>query len=229
MDDPAVDRRRLDHALRYIRAVNRRLGGVSSLIARLERWRHAWPADRPVTMLDIGTGSADLPIAAVRWARGKGVDLRVTAVDLHETTLELAREHLNDHPAEADAITLLRADALELDTRFEPDSFDYAHAGLFLHHLKEINAMTVLRIMDRLARRGIIWNDLVRSAAARVVIHAMTLGRDEMIRHDARVSVEAGFTKREVLDIAARCDLGYCTYEWSLWTHRFTLAGDRRG
>lgn len=229
MDDPAVDPQRLDKALRYIRTVNKRLGGVHALLGRLEPWTHRWPADRPITMLDIATGSADLPIEAVRWARGRGFDLRVTGVDLHETTLELARDHVAQHSDVADAITLERADALALDERFEMMSFDYVHAGLFLHHLKEIQILTVLRIMDRLARRGIIWNDLVRSTAARAVIHLLTIGRDEIVRHDARVSVEAGFTRREVLDYARRVDLGYCTYEWSLLTHRFTLAGERRG
>ena len=229
MDDPAVDPQQLGKALRYIRGVNKRLGGVDALIRRLEPWSARWPTSRPVTLLDIATGSADLPIEAVRWARGRGFDLRVTGIDLHATTLELARDHVDAHPDVADAITLVRADALELDERFDPESFDYVHAGLFLHHLKEIQVMTVLRIMDRLAARGIIWNDLVRSTAARAVIHVLTIGQAEMIKHDARVSVEAGFTRREVLDIARRVDLGYCTYDWSLLTHRFTLAGERRG
>lgn len=229
MDDPAVNPAELDKALRYIRGVNKRLGGVDALIGRLETWSDRWPTDRPITLLDIATGSADLPIEAVTWARRKGFDLRVTGVDVHATTLELAQDHVEAHPDLKDAITLVRADAMDLDERFPPESFDYVHAGLFLHHLKEIQVMTVLRIMDRLASRGIIWNDLVRSAAARAVIHVLTIGRDEMIKHDARVSVEAGFTKREVLDIARRVDLGYCTYDWSLLTHRFTLAGERRG
>lgn len=227
MDDPGVDRRQLDGALRFIRGVNKRLGGVSSLITHLDRWSASWPTDRPVTLLDVGTGSADLPLEAVRWARGRGFDLRVTGVDLHATTLELARDHLESEPDLAQAVTLRRADALELDETFADDSFDYVHAGLFLHHLKDIQILTVLRLMDRLARRGIVWNDLVRSTVGRGFIHLVTIGKPEIIRHDARVSVEAGFTKAEVLDYARRLDLTYCAYSWNLFTHRFTLAGER--
>lgn len=80
-----------------------------------------------------------------------------------------------------DAITLVHADALALDERLEPRSFDYVHAGLFLHHLREDAILRVLRSMDRLARRGIVWNDLVRSRVGHLVITAMTIGKPRMI------------------------------------------------
>lgn len=227
MDDPAVDRDQLDGALRFIRAINQRMGGVSSLIRHLERWSARWPTDRPVSLLDIGTGSADLPLEAVRWARTKGLDLRVTGVDLHQTTLDLAQQHIDTEPELASSITLQHADALALDETFADDSFDYVHAGLFLHHLTDIQIKLVLRMMDRIAARGIVWNDLVRSTVGRAFIHVVTIGKPAIIQHDARVSVEAGFTKAEVLDYAKRLDLGYCAYEWNLFTHRFTLAGER--
>jgi ubiquinone/menaquinone biosynthesis C-methylase UbiE len=79
-----------------------------------------------VTLLDVATGSADLPLAATRWARRAGFQLRVTGVDKHHATLALAREHVKDE------VELRPADALELDTYFMPGSFDYVHAGLFL-------------------------------------------------------------------------------------------------
>lgn len=229
MDDPAVDRGALRDALGYIRTVNRRLGGVAALIAHLERWSASWPTDRPVTLLDIATGSADIPLEAVRWARGRGFDLRVTGVDLHATTLELARDHIEREPDLARSIELRRADALDLSNLYPPGAFDYAHAGLFLHHLREIQGMTVLATMDRLVSRGIVWNDLVRSNVGRAAITLMTLGKPPMIRHDARASVRAGFTRAEAIDLARRVGLDYCRYRWSLLTHRFTLAGEKPG
>ena len=227
MDDPAVDRSDLDAALGYIRTVNRRLGGVSAFISHLDRWSHRWPKDRTVRILDVGTGSADLPLEAVRWAEKRGLDVHVTGVDLHATTLELAQLHIDQEPSLASRITLECVDAMTLSDRFEPSAFDYVHAGLFLHHLREIQILTVLSMMDRLASRGIIWNDLVRSRVGRAAIHLMTVNKPDMIKHDARVSVEAGFTRSEVMNYARRVDLNYCTYQWNLFTHRFTLAGER--
>lgn len=227
MDDPEIPRAELAEALRFIRLVNRRLGGTAALLGHLRRWSRNWPRDRPVTLLDVATGSADIPIAAVRWARRAGFDLRVTAVDLHPITLELAREHLKRHADAADAISLQACDALRLADHFASESFDYVHAGMFLHHLGDIEALTMLRIMDKLARAGIVWNDLVRSRVALGAAHILTLAAPRVVRHDATASVRAGFTRIDVLEMARRLELTYVEYHSSFWTQRFTLAGER--
>lgn len=246
MDDPAVSREDLALSLRYIRGVNRRLGGVSALLHHLKAWSRDWPAadatglaDRPITLLDIGTGSADLPVAAVLWGRGLGFDLRVTAIDVHPTTLELAGDYIREqerrHPAAggqrplSEAITLHRHSALRLMDHFKAGSFDYVHAGLFLHHLPEIEVLTVLRIMDRLSRAGLVWNDLVRSRVGLATINLLTLGMPRIIRHDATVSVRAGFSRAEALDLATRAGITRPAYRWSLLTHRFTVFAGKRG
>lgn len=229
MDDPAVDPSELRRSLSYLRLVNRRFGGERALLRHLSRWSGAW-GPGPVTLLDVGTGSADLPVAACRWAVSRGLDLRVTGVDIHEGTLSAAREYVASCADVAGRITLECVDAREIVDRFGAGSHDYAHAGLFLHHLPEIGVMTVLRAIDRVARRGIVWNDLVRSRAARVLIEPMLWGRPRIVRHDARVSVRAGFTRREVEAIGRRLDLGYARYcvESPLF-YRFTFAGERAG
>jgi len=228
MDDPAADRAELEASLRFIRKINVRLGGAQALVGKLARWSKSWPTDRPVTLLDIATGSADIPLACRRWAQRAGFDLRITAIDRHATTLDLAREHVGGAEG-VGGIELVEADALKLIDRFEPESFDYVHAGMFLHHLPEIEVMTVLRIMDRLARAGIVWNDLVRSRVGVAAIRVMTTGQPEMVRHDAKVSVEAGFTPSEVRELARRLDLDYAALRWSLLKHRFTLSGEKPG
>jgi hypothetical protein len=81
--------------------------------------------------------------------------------------------------------------------------------------------------MDRLAKVGLVWNDLMRSRIGELFIRLATLGQPTIVRHDARVSVQAGFTKREVLDFARRLDLHYTRYASNTLTHRFTLAGEK--
>lgn len=223
MDDPEAPREELSHAFRYLRHLNRFLGGRQALLSRLRRWSAGWSKGERISLLDVATGSADLPRAACVWARKQGYQLSVTAIDKHATTLDLAREHTKDFSE----ISLLRVDALHLDRCFRPGSFDYVHAGLFLHHLSDDDAVNVLRSMAAIARRGVIWNDLVRSRAAYTVIRVLTAGSTNMLRHDARVSVLAGFTREEALELAARAGLTFASYEWNVWTHRFTIAGEK--
>lgn len=225
MDGADVSRESMQEALAFIRGVNRRLGGAAALIGHLRAWSNAWPKGRPITILDLGTGSADIPLAVRRWGEAHGHDLRITATDVHPLTLELAREHVGGAPG----IEVTRLDALAMRESLAARSFDYVHAGMFLHHLSEVEVLTVLAGMDRVAARGIVWNDLVRSRLNLAFITLLTIGRSEIIKHDARASVRAGFTRREVLDFAKRVGLGYCRHRASLFTGRFTLAGERPG
>ncbi|MBA4028027.1 MAG: hypothetical protein C0475_02610 [Planctomyces sp.] len=237
MDRPDVDRAQLGGALRFIQAVNRWAGGVRALLGRLDAWSGAWPASakgaparRPITLLDVATGAADLPIAARRWALARGYDLRVLGVDIHPTTLELAQQRLAPEPESVRAgVRLLSCDALAISQTFGPASFDYAHAGLFLHHLADIDAMNTLRQMDRVARHGVVWNDLLRSPLAMAGAWATTLGAPHIVRHDARASVRAGFTRAEAVHMAQRAGLHQPRFGWTPLGYRFWLYSTKPG
>jgi hypothetical protein len=224
MDDPDAPLEELAEALAFIRTVNRRLGGARAAIGHLQRWSARWPRGQVIRVLDLGTGSADIPLAMVRWAERAGWRLHVVAVDRHPGTLAVARLHVGDRSD----IELVQADAGDLMDRFEPRSFDYVHAGMFLHHLSDVQVLTTLTIMDRLRRRGLIWNDLIRGVAGRIGIAVLTLGSPEMVRHDARVSVAAGFTRRETLDLATRAGLERPQFHRHL-LYRFTLVSEKEG
>jgi hypothetical protein len=220
MDDPDIDRGQLEQALGFIRLVNRRLGGTSAALRRLKRWSRRWPrgSARPIRILDLGTGSADIPLAIAEWARRARLSVHITAVDMHPATLDLARQHIGAR----DDIELVQADARRLMDLYAAESFDYAHAGMFLHHLEDIEVVTVLRIMDRLTRRGAIWNDLERSLLSRAGVRVLTLGAPKHVRHDAIVSVQKGFTRLEALDLARRAGWPAVQFRRHLFG-RFTL------
>ncbi len=218
MDAPDADRDELRRALGYLRRLNARFGGVKATTSALEDAVRKDEPDGVIRILDIGTGLGDIPVAIATWAQDTGRRVHVTAVDAHETTLALAREHVGVR----DDIDLVCADARRLTDLYEPGSFDIAHASLFLHHLQDIEVLTVLRIMDRLSTRGVIWNDLVRSRLSSLLAGVGTMRAPEMVRHDAIVSVQAGFTKRETLDVAKRVGLENVRYR-SILLYRFVL------
>jgi hypothetical protein len=245
MDDPHATREEQAVALKFLRRVNARLGGARAAIGHLRRWSKDWmheriidagiPSPQPspippqgrgrIRILDVGTGSADIPLAIVRWAKRAGHDVHITAIDRHPVTCELAREFIREQ-GESDRITVVQADALRLMDMFQPGSFDYAHAGMFLHHLHDVEVMTVLAMMDRLTVRGIIWNDLVRAPLPRLLLCPLLVGAPPKLRHDAIVSVQAGFKKREVIDLAQRAGLINLRYHCHL-LHRFTLTAEK--
>lgn len=218
MDQPQVDPAQLGQALAFIRKVNRYLGGTRAVLGHLQRWEPHWPCDRAIRILDVATGSADIPQAIVGWAGRRGRRVGVVGLDLHPATLELARKWVGDN---AD-ISLVRGDALALP--FAAQSFDIATCSMFLHHLAEEQAVQVIREMLRVSRDGIIVNDLLRSRWAKVAIHLLTVFSSPIDKHDARVSVAKGWQRREVQRWATAAGAAWLRYR----THpfaRFTLAG----
>lgn len=229
MDDPAADPEELRRALAYLRLVNRRFGGTRATLRHLSSWSRSWGKGR-ITILDLGTGSADIPVEVCRWGMARGFDVHATGLDLHERTIAEARRFLGSQDDVAGRVEVVRGDARGIVEEFGVGSFDYVHAGLFLHHLPDLGVLTVLRAMDRVARRGIIWSDLRRSRLAAALIEPMLWGRPRMVIHDARVSVKAGFTRAEVEDMARRLELGFASYRADPpFFYRFTFAGERPG
>jgi ubiquinone/menaquinone biosynthesis C-methylase UbiE len=220
MDAPAADAAELERSLSFIERVNQRLGYTRATISHLDRLTRDWPAGRVMTILDVATGSADVPRAVCSWADRRGLDVRVVGVDRHPVTLSIARRRTNDS-----RIELVRGDALDLP--FGDDSFDYALCSMFLHHLGEDEAVTVMREVDRVSRRGVIVADLLRSRRALAWITLFTMFSNPMVKHDARVSVRQAFDRSEIERLRGQAGLSYAGY-YRHFAHRFVLAGEKR-
>jgi len=201
MDEPAQDRGELARSLADLRGVNRWLGGTRVVLHHLEELfeRHPQPSYR---IVDLATGSGDIPLQVARWARERDVQVEIVATDNHATTLELARQHTLDEPA----VRVAEADALALP--WPDDSFDVALLSTALHHFDdERDCLRVLREMHRVARIGLIVNDLARSRAALLGARllAATVWRTHPVtRHDGPLSIRRAFTPSELRALAAR-------------------------
>jgi SAM-dependent methyltransferase len=174
-------------------------------------------APGPITVLDIATGSADLPADMLRWSRRRGLALRCVGLDLHPTTLAVAREWVPEVP-------LVRGDALRLP--FADGSFDVATCGMFLHHLDTRQAVQVLREMERITRRGWIVADLLRRRRALAWITLLTLLAGPMVRHDARTSVRQAWSPAEARALARQA--GVAAEYREVFGHRFLLMRRKR-
>jgi ubiquinone/menaquinone biosynthesis C-methylase UbiE len=222
MDAPAADPAELRRSLAYIRRINSFLGYHRATIGHLRRFSAAWAPGQVVRILDVATGSGDLPRAVLRWARRRGHDVRVVGVDLHATTLAEAASRAA--PGDEGRLAFVRGDALRLP--FADGSFDYATTGMFLHHLADADAAAAVREMARVARRGIVVADLLRHRRAYAWITLFTLLSRPMVKHDGRASVAQAFTKAEALNLRERAGVEWANY-YRHFGHRFVLAGEK--
>src|SRR5262245_47577564 len=66
--------------LKDLRLINRRLGGTRPVVKALVNLLSTDPPKR-ISLLDVGTGSADIPGQVLRWCRSRGIVCDTVALD----------------------------------------------------------------------------------------------------------------------------------------------------
>lgn len=209
LDDPAADGRLALRSLRDVALANRFFGGRRAVLLAiapiLREWRGADTSNSgshapaipspPLTILDLGTGLADIPAAAVRLAHRQGIDASAIGV---ERTLLLARTAARrcGNAVTGDALHLPLADA----------SVDIVTCSQVLHHFDGEQAERLLRECTRVARRAVIVADLRRNwlAVAGLWAGSFLLRFHPVSRHDGMLSVLRGYTDGELRALVHR-------------------------
>ena len=187
LDDPAVDPAVREQSIGDVTRSNRWLGGLrAGLLGARDAAESAGDA---YTLLDVGTGLADIPDSWRRDAGRMGKTVTTIGVDEAPSLLVTARGRLD---------LVVAADALALP--FRDHSIDVVMCSQLLHHFEWSDAERLLAEMNRVARRAVLVSDLRRSwvAAAGFWLVALLLRFHRVTRHDGIVSVMRGFTAAEL-------------------------------
>jgi len=169
-------------------------GGTAVTLGHLESLTARWPRGKPLSLLDLATGMADIPLAISRWARRRGIPVNLVATDASPEVLEIARNFLGGRFG----IQLQVQDARRLP--YQDRSFDVVTCSLALHHFTRRDAVCVLREMARLSRVGFIVSDLERSIPPYVASRLAGLNPliSSWTRHDGPASVQRAYTPYEL-------------------------------
>ena len=194
MDRPQPVSHELASDLRNLRALNRYFGSYRLIRYFLRRWLR--PNDN-LRVLDLATGSGDIPRLVAQFARGIGARLTIDAVDFQPATLEIARELSQGFPE-------IRYHCADIAAFGEKDGFDIVFFSLALHHFQAGDAVRLLARCRELSRGEVLVADLRRSRLAQLAIHLLTTMafREPMTRHDARLSIERAFSFSELRQLA---------------------------
>jgi len=192
MDEPSVTPTEFVRALREIRWVNRYLGGTAAILEALQSLCKT--DNEPLRILDIGTGSADIPVALAQWSRATRRRIHITAVDLHPLAVQEARARVAHYPE----ITVIACDAFQLP--YPQESFDFVISSMFLHHCDDSQSVTLIARMAQMASRGVIINDLERHTLAWLGIRILSIltAKGAVFYNDSALSVLRGFKKSEL-------------------------------
>lgn len=219
MDAGPVGPDEMRRALEFLRRTNRWFGGARIFLRHLTEFSRSWRPGESIRILDVGTGLADIPVAIGRWARNRGWSISIDAVEKVPATAQWAREHAKAAPG----VRILERDAFELGG----ERYDYVMASLFLHHIHSSSLVPLIRRLDGLASRGMIFGDLRRGRASywSVKLLSNLLG-NAVVRHDGPLSVRRAFTPDELRIAAREAGCGYLRARRERF-FRVSLAGEK--
>ncbi len=217
MDQPDLDEHLHQTALDGLACVNR-ISRSSAIV---------WPAiaragkhkvGGPLRVLDVACGGGDVAIAVKHRAQKTGLPLDVAGCDISNTalayaTVHAAKKRLDVRFFPANAIT----DSL-------PDTYDVIMCSLFLHHLEEPAAISLLANMARATRHKLIVNDLIRSRVGywMALIGTRLLTRSHVVHVDGPLSVRSAFSVNEAMSLAKSAGLTDARI-LRRWPQRFLL------
>jgi SAM-dependent methyltransferase len=193
MDDPHLDPVEHRVALAGLARINSVSGSAGVLLNPLRKLTQE--LGRPIRVLDVATGSGDVPIAL----SGKLTGAEFAACDISPTAIAAAKDT-------SSAVRFFIHDVLSEPL---PTGFDAVTCSLFLHHLDDEQATVLLKRMKDAAGSLVLVNDLARSRFNLMCVWLAChgLSRSRVVRFDGPASVRSAYTAEEARLLAERAGL----------------------
>lgn len=223
MDDPslpAAEHLAALDALGRINVLSRTASQLAAAIGLIAA--DASPPDRPLQIIDIACGGGDVTVAlASLLSRGRH-RRRIGSVTV--SGIDMSRRAIDRAVGFAAGLNAPVAFAVRDVVLEGCPPCDVATSSLFLHHLDDDAAESVLRSMATAARRGVVVSDLVRSGAGLALAVAATalICRSRVARVDGPLSVRAARTVAEYREICSRAGLAGAVVRRS-WPERVVI------
>ena len=218
MDQPGLDGETHRRALRALSRINRISNSAGIVYGPIRDMAIQHTGPEPLRVLDIACGGGDVTAACAARAKAEGLPIAFEGCDLSDTALDLAREHAERRGVSA---TFFRHDMINDPLSRE---YDIVMCSLFLHHLKDAEALELLTNMRISSRKFILVNDIIRSPIGLFLAYfaGNVFTRSHVVRFDAPASVRGAFTMDEARALAEQAGLSNAQIKWC-WPWRFLL------
>lgn len=195
MDREDCDPEKLANTYRQFRIINKVLSGWKRVYRK--KLRPLMQEPRRYTLLDIGFGGGDIPLAISGWAKQDDIDLHITAIEIDDRALEFVQQ-LPPNPT----VEFRKAG---LDDIIESgQTFDMVICNHVLHHLPENELPHFLEKAKSLAAKIVLFSDIRRSDLGFLLFGIVTrlFFFNSFIIPDGLMSIRRSFTLNELHSIA---------------------------
>jgi SAM-dependent methyltransferase len=185
----------------FMRLVNRFAGGTKAVKNFLAREISKCDRSRIIRVLDIGSGTCDIPLAITEWARKKSLKIEFTCIETNETAIKIAEQNIRQ--SGNDSIVLKNENFLEFESR---QHFDYAIGSMFFHHFQDDQILQIIEKLRTCVTRSVLINDLRRNSINYLSCFLFVCFLPGRVRHDALLSVRKGFKSNELHRLLSRME-----------------------
>ena len=221
LDELAPGDARAIHSRADLRRLNKVMRHATILGAALVRY-----ASRPPRIIvELGAGDGTLMLALARQLSSRWPGVRVIMLDRQKTVSNEILASLDALGWKAEAVT---ADVFEWLTS-DRTAWNVIIANLFLHHFPDDKLAELLRLIARQTDLFVACETRRDWPSFAMAPFLGLLACNSVTRHDARLSVEAGFVGRELAALwPAQTDWQLTERRAKLFTHFFAASRSLR-
>lgn len=201
LDSPDCDPALALKSYRFMEKVNRFLGGVRNVRTFIEKENAKHKSTSPLRILDIGSGSCDIPIAISQWADRQGRPVKFICLEVSDRAVKIARAKIAE--AGVTSVELIQEDVF---THRPDEQYDYAMASMCFHHFEDRKILELMRHLSTFVKRAVLINDLHRSFLSWLGAVPLTAFSHAGVKHDSRLSIRRGFKIRELRKLLLQLD-----------------------
>ena len=194
--------------------INRLLGGNKVTIKGLKELLKNKSKNKIITIVDLGCGHGDILRDIAKFGRKNNYSFRLIGIDANIAAIAYAKEL----SCEYSELSFKAIDILSED--FKKQSYDIVLCTLFLHHFKNNELISFLKMTIERATIGVVVNDLHRHKLAYYLFKLIGFFiKNKMIREDGLTSILRAFKKKDLENISKQIKV-YFSIQWK-WAFRY--------
>ena len=203
--------------MQELELINRRLGGheitLDGIVALI---KDSMRFNGSLQVVEIGCGGGDNLSAIQEWARRVHLKVELTGIDINAQCIAFAREQKKNK-----GMNFIHSDYKEVIFESRPDII---FSSLFCHHFTDPELVFMLQWMKQNSNLGFFINDLHRHPMAFYSIKILTrlFSRSYLVKNDAPLSVQRGFTKKDWIQLFEKAAIPNFTCQWR-WAFRWLV------
>lgn len=214
MDDFTMKGVLFRDTLDKLEIINRLLGGNKVTIKGLKELLKNKSKNKIITIVDLGCGHGDILRDIAKFGRKNNYTFRLIGIDANIAAIDYAKEL----SCEYSELSFKAIDIFSED--FKKQSYDIVLCTLFLHHFKNNELISFLKMTIERATIGVVVNDLHRHKLAYYLFKLIGLFvKNKMIREDGLTSILRAFKKKDLENISKQIKV-YFSIQWK-WAFRY--------